>query len=79
MGIERAAALVEGQNEAGTLYEAGSWLEIEACLFGERPDGGSGSQVLPPHLMVLMKISSYQANKPKRVSKPLGLSLQALQ
>lgn len=70
---------MEGQRQAGTLYEASSWLEIEACLFGERPDGGGGSQVLPPHLVVLMKISSYQANKPNWLSKPLGLSLQALQ
>jgi len=37
---------MDAQAERGTLYEAGSWAEIEACLFGPRPEDGGETKVL---------------------------------
>ncbi len=65
---------MNAQAERGTLYEAGSWAEIEACLFGPRPEDGGEIQVLALPSAPALGSPEGRATTPPAVPAPGSLS-----
>ncbi|KAK9842361.1 hypothetical protein WJX81_008532 [Elliptochloris bilobata] len=47
-----AGAALEGRKAPGELYQAGSWAEVEAALFGPRPEGSRAGVRVPRVLAI---------------------------
>lgn len=50
--MRTSGAALEGRKAPGELFEAGSWAEIEAALFGPAPEG-SGAGIAVPRVLAI--------------------------